>query len=469
MIHSIGRENYGLYTLSTSIIALFVFDFGLSSAVTRFVSKYLAEGNEEKANNCIGLVYRLYFFIDVALLLVLTAIYFFIPQIYQELTPSEIEQFKVVYAISATYSVMAFPFIPLNGIITAYEQFVQLRICDLAHKLIIVGLMSGCLLLGYGLYALVIVNAIAGIINILLKLLVIKRHTSQKPNFGYRNKTEFRQIISYSGWSTVIAIAGRFILTIAPTILGIFSGSAEIAILGVAITIEGYTFTFASAISGMFLPRVSRIVTNDNGNILSLLIKVGRIQLIIVGAIIIGFACIGHDFILLWLGDKFEQSYICSFIIILALIYTTPHEIANQDVFAQNKVKEMGIIHLSASIINIILYFILAKPYGALGISIAVFFTLFLRTLMMEIMFYKALSIDILHFLKETYLKIGGALVLSYMIFHVLDIFVGDGINLSWFTFIIKAFVYVCIYSLCIYMVLNNYEKNLIKSILRLK
>ena len=56
MIHSIGRENFGLYTLAMSVISLFVFDFGLSSAVTRFIAMYLAEGRQDKADNCLGLV-----------------------------------------------------------------------------------------------------------------------------------------------------------------------------------------------------------------------------------------------------------------------------------------------------------------------------------------------------------------------------------------------------------------------------
>ena len=65
MIHSIGRENYGLYTLALSIITLFVFDFGLSAAVTRFIARYLAQDRQDKANDCIGLVYRLYIIIDI--------------------------------------------------------------------------------------------------------------------------------------------------------------------------------------------------------------------------------------------------------------------------------------------------------------------------------------------------------------------------------------------------------------------
>ncbi len=467
MIHCIGRENYGLYTLATSVIALFVFDFGLSAAVTRFVAKYIAEGNKGKANNVIGLVYRLYFLLDAVLLALLVGIYFFIPQIYQELTPDEVEQFKVVYAIAASYSVVAFPFIPIGGIITAHEKFIQLRLCDLAHKLIKVGLMTGCLVLGYGLYALVIVNAVAGFATILLKLYVIHRYIPQKPNLSYSNKYEFRQIICYSGWTTIIAIAGRLILKLAPSILGIFSGSAAIAILGIAITVDGYTYIFASAISGMFLPKVSRIVAKEKGNVLPLMIKVGRLQLMVVGAVVVGFACLGHDFIMLWVGDKFEESYLCTLIMVIAMLYTTPHEIANQDVYAQNKVKEMGIIHLGASLLNVALYFILAKPFGPLGIAIAVFISLVVRTALMEVMYYRKLSIDILTFLKESYLKIGGPLIAAYLLYLAFDNFLGHRFGeLSWVTFIVKAFAFAIIYSTSIFFILNEYEKNLFKNML---
>lgn len=113
MINSIGRTNFGLYTLAMSVISLFVFDFGLSSAVTRFIAKYLAMDRPDLANKCLGLVYKLYIYIDIVLFLALVIVYFFIPQIYEELTPEEIERFKVVYSIAAIYSVLSFPFIPV--------------------------------------------------------------------------------------------------------------------------------------------------------------------------------------------------------------------------------------------------------------------------------------------------------------------------------------------------------------------
>ena len=39
IISQIGDSDYGLYTLANSLINLFLFDFGLSAATSRFVSK----------------------------------------------------------------------------------------------------------------------------------------------------------------------------------------------------------------------------------------------------------------------------------------------------------------------------------------------------------------------------------------------------------------------------------------------
>ena len=107
MIHSIGKENYGLFTLALSVISLFVFDFGLSSAITRFLSIYIADGKKEKIEQCLGLVLRIYLVIDIFLFLVLCSVSFFIPYIYKELTLEEIEKFMVIYIMAASFSIFS--------------------------------------------------------------------------------------------------------------------------------------------------------------------------------------------------------------------------------------------------------------------------------------------------------------------------------------------------------------------------
>ncbi len=464
MIHSIGKGNFGLYTLAMSVISLFVFDFGLSSAVTRFVAKYLAEGKPEQANNCLGLVYKLYIYIDIILILVLTSVYFFIPSIYKELTLDEIEKFKIVYIIAAIFSIISFPFIPVNGILSAHEKFIQLKGCDLFHKLFIVIIMSICLLMGYGLYALVSVNAIAGLIAIGIKLLIIRNKTTVRINFKYRNSSELREILGYSGWTTIIALSQRLIFNIAPSILGILSGSESIAVLGIAVTLEGYTYTFANAINGMFLPRVSQIIAQRNGNILPLMVRVGRIQILIIGLIVIAFITFGHEFIQLWVGKTFDEAYLCAIFLILPSLFHLPQEIAANTILAANKVKLQAYVFILMALLNIILAFSLARFYGALGIAISICISYLVRTIGMDIIYYKELNIDILTFFKASFGKLSLPLFETFIIGLIISTYLP---LYGWIGFIIKGGLFVTMYSIImIYQGMNAEEISLIKSLI---
>lgn len=450
MISSIGRENYGLYTLAMSVISIFVFDFGLSSAVSRFLSKYLAEGRQDKANNCLGIVIKLYLIIDVLFLIALTSIYLFIPSIYAELTPDEIEKFKVIYVVAAAFSVISFPFIPLNGILTANEKFVSLKVCDVLHKLIIVGAMTMCLLMGKGLYALVIVNAVSGIITILMKLWCIHRYTQTNVNLCYKDKSQLYEIAGFSGWTTVVSLCQRMVFTIAPTVLGIVSGSTAIAIFGIAASIESYVYYFANALNGLFLPRVSQLVSR-NEDIMPLMNKIGKIQLIIVGAVTIGFICLGRDFIQLWVGEGFKASFLCAVFVIIPTIFYLPQEIGIQLILVKNEVKYQAIVWILMAFVSLLLSFILGKYWGALGVSVSICIAYFVRTIGMDVILSKRLRIDVLCFFKSTYSRIivlFFALIVLFLIANKLLPFEG-----VWM-FIMKCccFIFLYIGGVCIVM-----------------
>lgn len=456
MINSIGKADYGLYSLALSVIHLFVFDFGIGQAVTRFLAKYLAEGNQEKANNCLGLVYKLYFYIDVVVLLALTCIYFFIPQIYQELTLEEIDKFKIIYVAVAFFSVISFPFIPVNGVLTANEKFIQLKLCDLAHKLFIVISMTACLLAGYGLYALVYVNIIAGLLAIALKLFFIKRDTNTSVNFSYDDKKEFREILGFSGWVTIKSLSERMIFTLSPTILGMVAGSVEIALFGICNVIEGYVYSFAGALNGLFLPRVSKIAANANSDIMPLMIKVGRILFFITGLIIIGFIAVGQDFIMVWLGEGYEGVYIATVLIILPSLFYVPQEIGCSAIAVHNKVKNQAIVYLLMGFSNVVIGYYLARSYGCLGLCIAIFIAYNIRNIGLEVIFKKQLHLHLGIFFKEVFFKMGIPLLIAGILGYGCH-FIPIG---GWFGFGLKIIIVAFIYALIMWcLALNVYEK----------
>ena len=461
MISSIGKENFGLYTLAMSVISLFVFDFGLSSAVTRFIAKYLAEDKQEKANQFLGLVGRLYLVIDIMFFFVLIGVFFFIPNIYKELTLNEIEKFKIIYAKSAIYSVFSFPFIPLNGVLTAHEKFVELRICEIIQKFIIISSMGFCLFWGYGLYALVLANAIAGFIMIGMKLWIILKKTSQGADISYFNKAEFREIFGYSGWVTIIALAQRCIFNLAPTILGALSGSTAIAILGIATTLEGYTFTFASALNGMFLPKVSRIVADKDGDVLPLMVRVGRFQIYIIGLIVLGVVFWGRDFIRLWVGEAFDESYLCAVFIILPSLFYLPQDIGIQTIYAKNKVKKLMYVYIFMALFNLAGAFILAPKFGTVGVCVSIGCAYILRTVGMDIIFKNDLGIDIWSFFKRTYLNLLPSFIVVIMISFVSNILINGETLVG---FMLEVLIFIIVYGVIMMISMNRDERKLILS-----
>lgn len=458
MINTIGKADYGLYTLALSVISLFVFDFGIGQAVTRFVAKYLAEGNQDKVNNCLGLVYKLYFYIDVIIFIILTSIYFFIPNIYQELTIDEIEKFKIIYIAVSFFSVISFPFIPVNGVLTANEKFIQLKLCDLANKLFIVFSMTVCLLLGYGLYALVGVNIIAGLLTIGLKLFFINRDTKTSINFSYVNKSEFREILGFSGWVTIKSLSERMIFTLSPTILGMVAGSVEIALFGICNVIEGYVYSFAGALNGLFLPKVSKIAADGKDDIMPLMIRVGRLLFFVTGLIIVGFITVGQDFINVWLGKGYEITYFSTVLIILPSLFYIPQEIGCSAIAVYNKIKYQAIAYVVMGVTNVVLGYFFAKEYGCLGICVAIFIAYNIRNIGLEIIFKKQLHFQLGEFFREVFVKMGVPFIIALGAGYGLHFFSLSGL----YGVLIKGSLIILIYVLIMWRLsLYKEEKTL--------
>ena len=408
MIQQIGQENFGIYTLAMSLISMFLIDFGLSAASARFVSKYHAVGDQESINNILGIVYKTYILIDFVISAILVIVYFNISFIYRELTVSELSSFRIVYIIVAMFSVISFPFMTLNGILTSYEKFTQLKLCDLLNKIVSVILILLALANGFGLYALVTANAVSGLVVILIKIIIIKKETSIKVNFKYNNKKIVREIFSFSVWSGIANLAQRFIFTVTPSVLGMVSGSISIAVFGIASSLEGYVYTFGSAINGLFLPKVTRIVIKENSteDLLELMVKIGRIQLVVIGLITIGFITIGKDFIILWMGKDYIESYYSAILLILPSIIYLPQQIGNTAIIALNKVKFQAYVFLIMGAINIILTFVFSRLWSAFGAAVAIFISYSLRNIGMNIIYYKVINVDIFKYFKECHVKL---------------------------------------------------------------
>ncbi|MBC9785828.1 oligosaccharide flippase family protein [Heliobacterium chlorum] len=462
MVRQIGQSDYGLYTLVVSLISFFAIDFGLGSSVSRFLSRYKATGDECGAKKFLGIVYQIFIIIAFIIFLVLIAVYFSIEYIYRELTYEEISKLKEVFLVLSVFCTVSFPFKALDGILIANERFVFTKLTDLLSKVLILLFMFGALYLGYKLYAVVLINALIGLLLIIIKFIYIKRYTSTKVHFFHNEKAILKDIFSFSAWSTIIGIAQRFIINITPSILGVTSGSAEIAIFSIGMTIEGYTWTISNALGGLFLPKVTRMMVHNDDiqEIENLMIRVGRIQLLIVGLIVAGFASMGHEFIRLWMGKSFSDSYYVALFLILPTIVSFTQEIAYTALVALNQLKYRAIASMIVAGISFLLSLWFSRMYGAIGSALAIFLgNIVGLVIIMNIMFWKILKINVTRFFIECHLKMVIPGFLTYT----------TGLILQYLTPVDTLFLFVCkvclvalFYGLFVWIFfINEYEKDL--------
>ncbi len=437
MVDKIGQADYGLYSLTTSLIAIFMLDFGLGSAVSRFVSKYRAEGNQQAANNIIGLIYKLYIGIDVVIFAVLVVVFAFLGSIYKGLTPDELEKFKTLYILVAGFNIISFPFAPLNGILNAYEKFIQLKLCDLFNRIFTLCFVVAALSFTKNVVVVVLANIISNLLTIVFKWIIVKFQVPLKVNFKASGKAIYKSLFGFTVWTTVNSIMQRFTHSFAPSILGMTASSIEIAIYSPAVTLEGYYYTLSTAVNGLFLPRVSKYIADKEENkILSLMIKVGRYQIILLGLVFVGFICIGREFMILWMGPEFEKTYLCALIILFPTLIGGTQQIANTTVIAKNLIKYQSYCMLVTGILGLGISFVLSKYIGSVGVCIGTAVSVLLNTVYMNIIYYKKAGIDMPEFYKKCYLSA----IPSYVLTIVLGLMVSKYITLEgWLGLLVKA------------------------------
>lgn len=467
MVARIGQSNYALYTLSTSLISIFLMDFGIGSSVARFLAKYRAEQREDNVSSFLGVVYKLFLLIAVGIFVVLTVLYFFLEKIYSGLSAEEITVFKKLYIIVSGYSILSFPFIPFDGILNSYEKFIQLKLCGLVQKCLSVLLIIAALLADLSVTALVSANAVSGMFTIFLKWCVIRKAGIPRPDLRCRSKTIFKEIFSFSVWVTVMSIAQRCMFNLAPSILGMVSSSREIATFSPANALEGIFYVFSAAINGLFLPKISGMVASgDRKGIMRLMISVGKYQMVLLGLIYVGFCIVGKDFMILWMGKDYINSYYGAILIFLPDLLIFSQQIANTLMVAENKVKLQAYGYLIMAAVCLSCSFPLSKYFGCIGACLAIAVGYLANFIYINVIYVRVIKLDMKQFYKSCYLHIvpimvAAAIILS-LFFRILPS------TVSWIWLLIKAGLVAIVYLAGVLLFgLSREEKTLLFSLLK--
>lgn len=451
IISRLGDAEYGLYTLMGAFVGyLTLLDFGLNNTIIRFVAKYRTEKDKEGEENFLATVMSIYAIISVVIIVVGTILYFSLDSIFVDsLTAQELDKAKVMFVILIFNITFTLPGGAFAGISSAYEHFVFSRAANIIKYITRSILVVVLLLYGGDAIGLVLLDTVMNLLIISVNAYYVFKVLKVKFKFYSFQPSFIKEIFSYSVWIFVFSMVGLLQWQFGQLALGIIVDTTSVAIYAVGVMLGTYYGSFSTAISGVFMPRATKmIVSKTNGMELTyMMVKIGRFSLLALLLILGGFILFGKQFILLWVGDSYYQAWLVALIIMI--VYTIPlvQAFANIILEAKALFKFKAIVYISSIGFGAILGTLMVPKYGISGMVIGTSAGWFLGIVIMNLYYHKVIGLNIFTFFRMLLSKIFPAYIFVMIIGYFLNYIEGS----NWTNLSIKVSLFSIVYIFTMY------------------
>ncbi|MFB3170039.1 oligosaccharide flippase family protein [Neobacillus sp. 179-C4.2 HS] len=466
VLRLLGQSEFGLYSLIGSIAGyLSILDLGLGNAIVRYTARNRALGDRNLESKLNGMFLVLYTFIGLLTVVIGILLYNYIESMFgATLTNIEIEKAKLMVIILIFNFAISFPLAVFGSIMQAYERFIAVKVITLVRYIILPIFSLPLLFIGYGSVSIVVITTIINILCLLYNVFYCFKHLRVKFHFGKIDYRLLLEVIGYSFFIFLNVIVDQIYWNTDQFVLGIVAGTAPVAVYAVAMQFVKLYMMFSTSISGVFLPKVSIMVANQSSSkeLTDLLIKVGRIQYIIMALIISGFVLFGQPFIRLWAGKNYNDAY---YIVLLVMIPLTIPLIQNVGISilqAKNLHGFRSIVMIVVAAVKIIISIPLASHFLGIGAAFATAVPLIIgNIIIMNIYYQRKIGLNMTLFWKN---------ILLISVPVLISLGIGYGINYVFpseeilFLFYKIVFFSICYIGLLWFLALNNYERQMFES-----
>jgi len=465
MLRMMGKSEFGLYSLVASVIGyLTLLDLGFGNAIIRYTAKFRAEGKKKEQFSMFGMFLVLYSIIGIIVFLLGMVLYYSTDSLFgNTMNLEELEKAKVLILLMIFNLAVTFPLSIFGSIISGYEEFVFQKILQILRIILNTILMVVILKLGYKAIGMIVVVTILNISTLVINYLYCIYRLNIKVYFSKFNYVFFKEIGLYSFYIFLNVIMDKIYWGTGQFVLGTIIGTAAVAVFAVAIQLQQIYMSFSTAISGVFLPKVTAMIVNEESKkiISDLFIRTGRIQYIIMSFILTSFIIFGKQFISLWAGDGYEDVYVISLMFFIPLLVPLIQNLGITILQARNEMKFRSLLYIVLAVSSLVMQIPLARKYGAVGCAIAISIALILgQGIGMNIYYYYKQNIDIPKFWKE----IGKMSIIPILLGILSHFLLIDLTLVSVLDFIIAVFGFTLIYFLCFWFFsMNEYERQLLK------
>lgn len=408
MLRMMGQSEYGLYSLVASVIAyLTVLDLGFGNAIVRYTAKFRAEKKTEEQYEMFGMFFLLYLVIGIIAFGIGLGLYFNVGTLFgNTMTAVELDRARIMMLLLVANLAFTFPMSIWGSIIQAYEDFVFQKSLNIFRIILNTAVMICLLHFGYKAVAMVVVQTIFNVLTLVVNFIYCRRKLNIHIYFRFKHFHWgfLKEVAIYSFWIFLNAIMDRVYWSTGQFVLGAIVGTAAVAVFAIAIQLEGMYMQFSTAISSVFLPKVTAMVATNRSRkeISDLFIRTGRMQYIVLAYILSGFIIFGRQFIELWAGAGYTDAYIISLLFFIPLTVPLIQNLGITILQARNEMKFRSVLYIIIALVSLAMQIVLTRFFGGIGCAMGVSGALVVgQILIMNVYYRRRQDLDIKTFWKE--------------------------------------------------------------------
>lgn len=459
MIAVWGDGSYGLYKIILSLMTYFMLiDAGIKNSVIRFVSEYRSKNDRDSARKYVTCVFSFYIIASVILTIVVIIFSKYIPVIYaKSLTKDEISVLLKGLPWVLLYTIGTLYFNCFTALLRGYNKQVLVQSFNISRSIVRFVVILAMLKMEYSVVSVIAADALLAVVFTIFVLGVVFIGLKLPPKMTGITKGFIYGIFSYSGVMLVYTIAHSLFWSIDNFIVGVMTSSVIAAVYTTSVTLTNMFQSLASAVSQVLVPdiMVKGFSTNNAKELDDLMVRVGKLKMYVMLLILLGFGLFGKEFVHLWVGEGYTDTFILSFVIMIPLFFGLLQDVPNNIMLARNKHKVMAVITLIAAVVNVVSSCILIQTIGIFGVAIG---TVIAYSAVYIVFAYYYYSKELNFNMKRLYVET----VLTSLPFILVLIAVGFLLRLipiyGWVGLIIRVILFTVLYVIAIGVISKDKE-----------
>lgn len=461
LVGNLGDYWYGIWTIIASFTGIYyVFNFGLTDAISRYIAKYNSQQESEKCNYVISTSFAI-FLLYALILVCFTFVLMHFSSYFIEENNNQ-ETIKYLILITGLSIAIELPFHAFAGIPEAHMRFDLLALNRIFFLVLVSVLHYFVITNGGNLIDIVNISfCVNRINNILFYCLGKYLFRNLRVDLKYIRIEYIRKLVSYSVWSFLISIFKEIDLKTYPLIISYIISPVAVTHYFIGDRLVDYTNRFINQATNILKPIFTEYHANNRYyDIRKMLLFMIRINIIIAFYVYGGLFIFSESFISNWMGDEYLDAYNIIKVRSIGMLYVFCINPCANVLYAINKHKVLAKITVVQAVIYLILCTSLTMQFGIIGVAYAITIP---SVIFYTIVGYKTFILtgqNVLDALGKIY-----NLVIINIVFLAIFIYVFrllTSVKMSYSEIFLFSIIYTLCYSTIVFFGLSKNELHLI-------